>query len=146
MELTVKKRRPWWMTPFGREPVGDVFFDRLWPEWQRDMGEEWVPGINFYEKEGKYYLTAELPGMSKDDINISVDQGIITLSGKKEQKREEENASYYLREVSYGSFSRSFRLPTEVEEDKVEADFKDGLLTVVMPHRKEPKARKIEIK
>lgn len=144
-EIT-RRRRPWWMTPLGREPLGDIFFDRLWPEWQRDMGEEWRPGIDFYEKEGKYYLTAELPGISKDDISVTIDQGVLTITGKKEKTKEDEGANYYLRECTYGSFSRSFRLPGEVEESKVQAGFKDGVLTLEMPHKKEPTTKKIQIK
>jgi HSP20 family protein len=147
MTLAIRRgRRPSWMTPFGREGLGDVFFDRLWPEWQRDMGEEWVPTANFYEKEGKYFLTAELPGLSKEDISVTIDKGVITVTGKKETKKEEEGANFYLKESSYGSFSRSLRLPGEVEEDEVEATFKDGVLTVEMPHKKEPESKKIGIK
>ncbi|MCF8063588.1 MAG: Hsp20/alpha crystallin family protein [Deltaproteobacteria bacterium] len=147
MALPAKRGpRPWWMTPFGREPMGDVFFDRLWPEWQRDMGEEWSPAMNFYEKDNKYVLTAELPGMNKGDINVTVDQGVVTVTGKRESTKEEETADYYLKESSYGSFSRSFRLPGEVEEDKVDATFKDGVLTLTMPHKKEAETRKISIK
>jgi HSP20 family protein len=126
--------------------MGDVFFDRLWPEWQRDMGEEWSPAMNFYEKDNQYVLTAELPGMNKDDINVTVDQGVVTVTGKRESAKEEEKANYYLKESSYGSFSRSFRLPGEVEEDKVDATFKDGVLTLTMPHKEEAAARKITIK
>jgi HSP20 family protein len=126
--------------------MGDLFFDRLWPEWARDLGEEWAPAVNFYEKDGKYYLTAELPGMNKDDISITVDKGMVTLSGKKETSKEEQDANYYLKESVYGSFSRSFRLPGEIEEDKVEATFKDGVLTLEMPQREEEKTRKIKIK
>lgn len=144
-EIT-RRRRPWWMTPLGREPFGDVFFDRLWPEWQRDMGEEWRPGVDFYEKEGKYYVSAELPGIGKDDISVTIDQGVLTITGKKEKTKEDERANYFLRECSYGSFSRSFRLPGEVEESKVQASFKDGVLTLEMPHKKEPTTKKIQIK
>ena len=133
------------MTPFGREPFGDVFLDRLWPEWQRDMGEEWTPSINFYEKEGKYFLKADLPGMTKDDISITLDQGVVTIKGKKEETNEEKGANYYLRESAYGSFSRSFRLPSEVDEEKVTAVFKDGVLILEMPQKSEPAAKKVEI-
>lgn len=147
MALPTKRGpRPWWMTPFGREPMGDVFFDRLWPEWQRDMGEEWSPAMNFYEKDNQYVLKAELPGMNKDDIQVTVDQGVVTVTGKREFEKEEEDANYYLKESAYGSFSRSFRLPGEVEEDKVDATFKDGVLTLTMPHKKEAGAKKISIK
>ena len=89
MTLAITRRfgRPSWMTPFGHEGFGDVFFDRLWPEWRRDMGEEWSPTVNFFEKEGKYYLTVEVPGMKKDDISVSFDNGCVTISGKKESEK-----------------------------------------------------------
>lgn len=141
-----KGRRPSWMTPFGHEGWGDVWFDRLWPEWRRDLGEEWSPTMNFYEKEGKYVLTAELPGIPKEDISISIDNGVLTITGKKETSKEEKDANYYLKECSYGSFTRSFRLPGEVEEGKIEAVFKNGVLTLEMPHKEQPKSKKIEIK
>jgi len=133
------------MTTFGREPVGDVFSDRLWPEWRRDTGEEVTPSIDFSEKEGKYYLTAELPGINKEDISITVEDGYVTVSGKKEDNKEEKGSDYYLKETRYGSFSRSFRLPGKVVEDKVDATYKDGVLTVVMPHEEEAETKKIEI-
>ncbi|MFH1137539.1 MAG: Hsp20/alpha crystallin family protein [Pseudomonadota bacterium] len=126
--------------------MGDVFLDRLWPEWQRDMGEEWAPAVNFYDKEGKYFLTAELPGLTKEDIKLSLDQGVLTITGKKASRQEEEGANYYLKEAAYGVFSRGFRLPGEIEEGKIVATFKDGVLTLEMPHKEKPTSRTIEIK
>lgn len=140
-----RQRRPWWMTPFGREPVGDVFFDRLWPEWQRDWGEEITPSVDFSEKDGKYYLTAEIPGLNKEDISITIDNGYVTISGKKEDKKEEKASDYYIKETRHGSFSRSFRLDRKVAEEKVDATYKDGVLTVVLPHEKEAETKKIKI-
>ena len=147
MTLAITRRfgRPFWMTPFGHEGFGDVFFDRLWPEWRRDMGEEWSPSVNFYEKDEKYYLTAEVPGLSKDDISVSFDNGCVTMSGKKEFKGEEEEADYYMRETRYGSFCRSFRMPGDVDEGKVDAAYKDGVLTLVMPKKEGSKRKKITI-
>lgn len=145
LSLSKRARRPWWMTSFGSEPLGDVFFDRLWPEWRRDAGEEVTPSVDFSEKDGKYYLTAELPGIEKENISITVEDGYITLSGKKEEKKEEKGSDYYLKETRYGSFSRSFRLPGKVAEDKVDATYKDGVLTVEMPHEEETETKKIEI-
>lgn len=147
MTLAITRRfgRPSWMTPFGHEGFGDIFFDRLWPEWRRDLGEEWIPSTNFYEKEGKYYLTAELPGLSKDDISVSFEDGCVTISGKSESKKDEEGADYYMKEMRSGSFCRSFRLPKEVDEDKVNATYKDGVLTLIMPHKGGSKHKKIEI-
>ena len=147
MTLAVSRvtRRPFWMTPFETEPWRDLFSDRLWPELFRDDHEDLVPNVDFIEKDGKYLLHAELPGMKKDDISISIDDGYVTISGKKENSREEEGTSYYLKETRSGSFSRSFRLPGKVDRDKVDATFKDGVLTVTMPMEKAPEARKIKI-
>ena len=147
MTLAISRnlRRPWWMTHFGREPLGDVFFDRLLPEWRWEAGEEVTPSVDFSEKDGKYYLTAELPGIEKDDISISIENGHVTISGKKEENKKEEGSNFYLKETRYGSFSRNFRLPGKVDESKVDATYKDGVLTVVMPREEEPEAKKIEI-
>lgn len=147
MNLALRKRlrRPSWMTPLGFEGLGDVFSDRLWPEWRRDLGEEWTPSSDFYEKDGKYHLTAEIPGMNKDDISVSFDHGTLTIRGKRNSEKEEEGADYYLRETTYGSFSRSYSLPKEIDEDKVEATYKDGLLTLVMPHKEGTKPKKITV-
>ncbi len=87
------------LAPLGREPMGDIFFDRLWPEWQRDMGEEWTPSVNFLEKEGKHHVGADLPGISKDDISVNVDNGVLAITGKKEETKEEEGVSYYIKEA-----------------------------------------------
>ena len=141
-----KGRRPVWMTPFGEEPWGDMWFDRplmTWPRWQ---GEEFNPSMNIAEKEGKYIVSAELPGVKKDDISVSIKGNILTIKGKKEQEKEEKGTDYYIKESSYGSFSRSFDLPEDVEEDKIEATLKDGVLKLVMPHKAKKKAGKIEIK
>lgn len=147
MDVTLAKRsgRPWWMTPFGREPLGDIFFDRLWPEWKRDTGEEITPSVDLVEKDDKYLLTAELPGLGKDDISISVEDGFITISGTREENTETEKADYHIKEMRYGSFSRTFRLNKRVLEDKVDATYKDGILTVEIPLAEEVKTRKIKI-
>jgi HSP20 family protein len=146
MMLSLARRtRPWWMTTFGREPQGDVFFDRLWPEWRRDFGEEITPSVDFSEKDGKYYLTAEIPGMNKDDISITIADGYLTVSGRKEENKEEKGSDYYIKETRQGSFSRSFKLPKKVMEEKVDATYKNGVLTVILPHEGEAETKKIEV-
>ncbi|MBN1834151.1 MAG: Hsp20/alpha crystallin family protein [Deltaproteobacteria bacterium] len=143
---TTKRGRPWWMTPFAREPMGDIWSDRIWLEWPRMMGEEYSPIMDFYEKEGKYHIRADLPGVSKKDISINIDNDLVTIRGKRESTKEESDASYYIKESSYGSFSRSFKLPGAVDENKVEANFKDGVLNLVMPSKESTKTLKIRIK
>jgi HSP20 family protein len=150
METSIARRtrRPSWLTPFGSEGWGDVFFDRLWPEWRRDTGvevSEWSPAINFFEKDGKYHVTAELPGIKKDDLSVTVSNGYVNISGKKESGKEEKDANYYMRETTYGSFSRSFKLPGDVHEDKVEASYRDGVLTITLPIKEESKTKKIQV-
>ena len=145
LSITRRHRRPSWMTPFGHEGFGDVFFDRLGPEYKRDMGEEWHPTVDFFERDGKYYLAAEVPGMKKEDISVSFNNGCLTISGKKESNHEDEGVDYYMKEARTGSFCRSFNLPKEVDEEKFDASYNDGVLTLVMPFREESDAKKIEI-
>jgi len=111
----------------------------------RDKDEDLAPNIDFIEKDGKYFLNAELPGLKKDDISISIEDGYVTVSGKKEINKEEEGTSYYLKETRSGSFTRSFRLPGKVDKENVDATFKDGVLTVAMSLEKEAETKKIEI-
>ena len=142
--LTKRTSRPSWLKSFWSDDF-DPFFDRLWPDFSRDFGGDWAPKVDFFEKDGNYHLTAEVPGMSKDDISVSIHEGIVTVSGKKESSKEEKESNYYMKETQYGSFSRSFRLPGEVDEEKVDATYKDGVLTVVMPKREDAKTKKIEV-
>ena len=113
--------RPSWMMPFGHEGMGDVFFDRLWPEWRRDLGEEWSPNMDFSEKDGKYFINAEIPGIDKDDISITFKDGHVTISGKKENYKEEDSSDYFFRETKHGFFCRSFRLPRKMTMVKQKA-------------------------
>lgn len=143
----MRRRRPIWMTPGGEEQsLTDMWFDRPWTMFPRWRGEDFSPAINFYEKEGKFHLVAELQGVNRDDISINVENNVLTITGKKQSEREEEGSDFYLKETTQGSFSRSLRLPAEVEEDQIDASFKDGVLKLVMPHKKVPTSRRIEIK
>ncbi len=130
---TTKSRRPWWMTGFGGEGPGDVFTDRLWTEWPRFEGAEWTPAVSFYEKDGKFHLEADVPGFSKDEISVDVDNGVLTISGTKEESHEEKDVRYYRREIRSGSFSRSMRLPGDVDPEKIKAGYKNGQLHLTMP-------------
>ncbi|MDY6857121.1 MAG: Hsp20/alpha crystallin family protein [Thermodesulfobacteriota bacterium] len=137
--------RPAWMTPFGIEGMGDLFFDRFWPEWRRESGQEWVPCIDLSENDGKYTLTAELPGMKKENISISMEDGYITISGKKENGKEEKDVQYYMQEMRNGAFCRSFKFPEKIDEEKVEATYKDGILTLMIPKKEKEEKKKIKI-
>lgn len=125
--------------------------DRLFDEFAQDDSDEvvqsrWLPVVDVSENEDAYLIHAEVPGMVKKDIKITLQENVLTVSGEKRIDREKKNHNYHLVERSHGLFSRSFTLPSKVESDKIKADFKDGVLNVTVPKAAEAKAREIEIK
>jgi HSP20 family protein len=108
----------------------------------------WVPAMDIVETAKELTVSAELPGMDQRDIDISVDDGVLTIRGEKTDEREHEEKKVYLYERSYGSFQRAFTLPTNIETDKIVAEFEKGVLKIHVPKDGEAKAkgRKIEIK
>jgi len=123
----------------------------LWPgnffgqQLAEDLKNAWVPPVDVQETEDAYLFTAELPGMSKDDVSITLEDNLLTLSGERSLKEKEEGENFHRVERAYGSFARSFSLPTQVDSTKVEASFKDGLLTIEIAKAELAKPRKIEI-
>ena len=107
---------------------------------------EWSPRMDISETENGYILTADLAGMNKDDIKITLQDDILTLRGERKSEVKEEGKTYHLCERAYGRFSRSFRLNSPVAKDKIEASFKEGVLTLTLPKAEEAKPREIEIK
>ena len=100
-----------------------------------------------FEIDGGYELTAELPGMSEEDVECTLSGKMLTVKGEKQEVKEEEKKGYYLKERHYGSFMRNFTLPEDVDANKIEATVSDGVLRVFMPKsEKQQKSRKIEVK
>lgn len=107
----------------------------------------WTPAVNVAETKEELILSAELPGMNIDDVEIEVENNVLSLRGeKKELKEEGDDKKYHLWERCYGTFERSFTLPRTVKTDQITAHFKDGILHVQMPKAPEAKSRKISIK
>lgn len=106
------------------------------------------PAIDIRENDDGFDLTAELPGIDKDDVNISLNDNVLTISGEKKNSVDKENVRCYQSERVFGKFERSFRLPNESDQEKIEANFKNGMLHLNIPKREKakPKERKIEIK
>jgi HSP20 family protein len=100
--------------------------------------------VDVSEGEKAYEITAELPGLDEKDIEVKLALGGLTIKGEKREEKEEKKKDYYLHERHFGSFERYFRLPDEVDPDKIEASFKKGVLTVTLP--KKPEAQKAEKK
>ncbi len=127
--------------------------DRLWDDYfgpgrraLRPLEEAWLPAVDVSETGDKITVKAEIPGMEAKDIEISMVGDTLTLKGEKKAEREEKEENYHMVERSYGSFSRSMKLPAMVDADKVEATYKNGVLTIVLPKKEEVKPKAIEIK
>lgn len=125
----------------------DDLFHSFFRDWPSLLAETRVwPAIDIAEKEDALIVKAELPGCKADDIDISVHGNTMTISGEKKQEQEKKEEGYYHLERSYGSFRRDLTLPTDVNADKVEASFKDGILSVTLPKSEKAKAKKIKVK
>jgi HSP20 family protein len=127
--------------------------DRLWesffegrPGKKAEEAAEWLPSLDVAETKNDLVVKAELPGMDPKDIDISLAEGVLTIKGEKKQEKEEKEENYHLIERSYGSFVRSVRLPKEVQSEKINASYKNGILRVTLPKSEEAKKKEIKIK
>ncbi len=107
------------------------------PFWRRELTISGMPAVDIVEKADAYELSAELPGMDEQHIEIRLSNGVLTIKGEKKDEREERKKDYYLSERHYGSFQRSFSLPEGVDPEKIEARFARGVLTLTLPKRPE---------
>lgn len=110
------------------------------------MRGAWNPSVDIYENNDHIVLEAELPGMSPDDVNISIENNVLTLHGERRFEKKDERDNFHRVERSYGSFTRSFTLPPTVSSENVEANFDNGVLRLTLAKREEAKPRRIEIK
>ena len=106
----------------------------------------WVPAVDVAEGEDSYTVKMELPGVNKDEVKITLESNILTIQGEKKAESEVKEKNYHRTERSYGSFQRSFTLPTTVKNDKIDAVYKDGILTISLPKAEESKPKQIEVK
>src|SRR5713101_1366202 len=109
-------------------------------------GGSWSPSVDIYENKDQIVLEAELPGMNREDFDLSVENNTITLRGERRFEKKEETDNYHRVERAYGNFTRSFTLPNTVTAEGATADYRNGVLRVVLPKREDTKARRIEIK
>jgi len=144
---TLTRRRalsPW-------RPLGEMEFDLdRWmrggfPRFDVPEGLGWSPAVDLVDADGEFMLTAELPGVDPDDVEVDVEHDTLTIKGEKKEERKEETKNFRLYERGYGSFERSFTFPRSVDAESVKAEFENGVLTVHLPKRKEAMGRKIEI-
>ncbi|MDZ7680774.1 MAG: Hsp20/alpha crystallin family protein [Fodinibius sp.] len=107
--------------------------------------DSFVPSIDVSETDNQFMITAELPGMSKDDINISLENGRLAISGERSFKNEEQGRTFHRVETQYGSFNRSFQLPDNISEDSIKATYEDGLLNISIDKSEDKVKKQIEI-
>jgi HSP20 family protein len=124
-----------------------VRFD-VQPFWRDEIGWGKAPAVDIVDEGNAYEITADLPGMDESNIDVKFSDGTLTIKGEKRDKKEEKKKDYYLSERRYGSFQRSFSVPDGVDADGIEANFKNGVLTVTLPKTTEAQKseKKITIK
>jgi HSP20 family protein len=105
----------------------------------------WKPVVDIYENEDKIVVKAELPGVDKKDIKVDLKDGVLTLGGERSHEKEVKEENYYRKERAFGRFHRSFAVPSEIDPDKIKAEFKDGVLKVEIPKPEEQKPKKITV-
>lgn len=139
---------PWNEMVSMRERMNALFNDSLFrPDRREDdaaMGL-WYPSVDMFEKDDQVVIKAELPGLEKKDINLEINNGVLTLKGERKYDNEVKEGNFYRREMSYGKFIRSFTLPAEVDADKIKAEFQNGLLTVEVPKSEAQKPKQIKV-
>ncbi len=109
------------------------------------LNGEWVPQVDMSETKDELTVRAEVPGMDKEELSVTLQDNVLTLRGERKQETEAKSATFHRMERSYGSFVRSFTLPTLVQTDKVKAAYKDGVLTITLPKAEEAKPKEISV-
>lgn len=133
---------------FLEDPFRDFMRNRFPDISESQFSDRPAPRVDMYDKDDKIVVKVEAPGIDKDKINISMSEGMLNIKGEFSEEEEVKEEDYYYSERSFGSFSRRLRLPSEVEEDKVKASFKDGILNIELPKvsKSKPKEIKVDIK
>ena len=140
------------LTPFRDFERMRSEMDRLWNSFfergtlRGEAGGEWLPSLDVAETKNEIVVKAEVPGLEPKNIDISLSDGLLTIKGEKKQEREEKEENYHLVERRYGTFTRSIRIPNEVQSDKINASYKNGVLKIVLPKSEGPKKKEVKIK
>jgi HSP20 family protein len=146
------------ITPFSlmrrfSEEMDRLFGGTIAPGFGRELGRladletsTWLPQVEVFERNGKLNIRADLPGLSKDDIDVDIRSNAVVIRGERQQEKEENEEGYYRSERSYGSFYREIPLPSGVNPEEAKATFRDGVLEITMPAaERQPRSRRIEI-
>jgi len=147
-------KQNWSFTPFRRtgglqneiEQLFDHAFGQLFESPTRpQLTGGWVPAVDLYEGKDSFTVKCELPGLKKDDIGISLHDGFLTISGERKREEKVQEGEVYRTERYEGRFSRSLALPSKVDAEKINASYKDGVLTVTLPKAEEAKPKQVKV-
>jgi HSP20 family protein len=121
--------------------------NRMFSDWYGEpFSRGWMPPVDIYETEGhEVVIKLDLPDVKREDINVTFEQGVLTLRGERKLEEETHREQFQRRERYYGAFSRSFTLPNSVDPSRISAAYKDGVLTVRLPQREEARPKQIEV-
>jgi HSP20 family protein len=130
-----------------QERMNRVFEDagRGWRSDEPSSTTTWSPAVDIYETENEIIVQAELPGVDRKDITLNLEKNVLTLKGERRFEKETKQENYHRIERSYGGFSRAFSIPAVVDEDKIRADYKDGILKIGLPKKEQVKPKQIQI-
>ena len=123
-------------------------FDDTGRTWRPDepaATTTWSPAVDIFETEAEIVVKAELPGMERNDIAVNLEKNVLTVRGERRFAKETKDDNYHRIERSYGGFSRAFAIPATVDEEKIKADYKDGVLKIVLPKKEQAKPKQIRI-
>ncbi len=123
-------------------------FDDAGRPWRTDepaATTSWSPSVDIFETEGEIVVKAELPGMDRKDIQLNLENNVLSLRGERKFQKETKDDNYHRIERSYGVFSRAFSIPATVDEERIRADYKDGVLKIVLPKKDQAKPKQIKI-
>jgi HSP20 family protein len=123
----------------------DRLFDFSWPSRDSGLFSGWSPALDVHDDKDNFIVTCELPGMKKEEIDIALHDGVLTISGERKQEHEVKDGGTFRSERYFGKFQRSVTLPASVDGGKVKASYKDGILRVELPKAEEAKPRHIEV-
>ncbi|MGR3319020.1 MAG: Hsp20/alpha crystallin family protein [Candidatus Anammoxibacter sp.] len=152
MYLVPFKKKDFFADPFDSfEHFGNEISDFFKPVSRltgREVGlfeRDWNPSIDVYDSDNEVLVKADIPGLKKDEIDVSIHEDLLTIKGEKKMENKVSEDNYYKSERFYGSFNRTIQLPSEVEHDKVKATYKDGVLELRLPKKEEAKTKHIAI-
>ena len=130
-----------------QDRINRMFEDvgRDWRGGEPSSTTTWSPSVDIYETDGEIMVQAELPGVDRKDISLNLEKNVLTLKGERRFEKETKEENYHRIERAYGGFSRSFSIPAIVDEEKIKADYKDGILRIALPKKEQVRPKQIQI-